>query len=143
MISFFVEHEKFKLNKRKLLSNWIKETIFDNNAKVGDINFIYCDDDKILHVNNEYLGHNYYTDVITFDTSDYFSKKQSINGDIFISIDTVESNAKEYGSTFEEEFHRVTIHGILHLLGFNDLSDEERVVMREMENKYISKYFSL
>ena len=142
MINFFNKCDVFKVTNKTLLRSWIRDTILDNSRKVGDINIIYCTDPYLLEMNNKYLHHNYFTDVITFDTSDYFEKNDKISGDIFISIDTVKANALEYNTTFDEEFHRVTIHGVLHLLGFDDLNEEQSSEMRKMENKYLEKFYS-
>lgn len=141
MITYHVEHSNFKLTQKRKLSKWIKSVINNSSFEVGDLNFIYCDDPYILDLNRKYLNHNYYTDVITFDNTEDFSEENNIiSGDIFISIDTVKANAEEYGSTFEEEFLRVTIHGVLHLLGYDDKTEEEVSVMRQTENYCIEKY---
>ena len=100
-------------------------------CELGAISFIFCNDDYLLDVNRKYLNHDYYTDIITFD----YREGDILSGDIFISLDTVRSNAKEFGSTFKDELHRVIVHGVLHLIGFNDKSEEESLVMRENENK--------
>lgn len=130
----------FSLKNKRQLSQWIKEILTSSNYKVGDINFIFADDDYILDINNQYLGHNYYTDVITFDTSEYDEVKlvNKVSGDIFISVDTVSSNAKEYGTDFLDELHRVIIHGILHLSGHDDITDDEKIEMREAENSALN-----
>ena len=102
--------------------------------KVGDIAYIFCDDEKILEVNRQYLQHDYYTDIITFD----YTEDNVISGDLFISLDTVRSNSEEQGTTYEEELHRVIIHGILHLCGINDKGPGERELMEQAENKALS-----
>jgi len=116
--------------KRKT-NEWIKSVAATYGKKVGDIAYIFCDDDKIIEVNRQYLGHDYYTDIITFDYDD----GNVINGDIFISIDTVRSNAEEQGTEYDEELHRVIIHGVLHLCGINDKGPGEREIMEAAENK--------
>ena len=102
--------------------------------KVGEIGYMFVDDEKILEVNNEYLGHDYYTDVITFD----YDEDDVINGDIVISLDTVRTNAEQFGKTYDDELHRVIIHGILHLCGINDKGPREREIMEENENKALA-----
>ena len=102
--------------------------------KVGDIAYIFCDDEKILEVNRQYLQHDYYTDIITFD----YTEDNVISGDLFISLDTVRSNSEEQGTVYEEELHRVIIHGILHLCGINDKGPGERELMEQAENKALS-----
>ncbi|MBN2670007.1 MAG: rRNA maturation RNase YbeY [Bacteroidales bacterium] len=110
---------------------WIKEVVLSYNKKIGELNFIFTSDEKILEVNRTYLQHDYYTDVITFD----YSEDQKISGDIFISLDTVKTNAEKYSQTFDNELYRVIIHGVLHLVGYQDHSDEDRAQMRKLENK--------
>ena len=118
-----------KIQKRKI-SQWIKKVAEMHNYKVGDISYIFCSDEVILRVNREYLEHDYYTDIITFD----YCEVDVLNGDIFISLDTVASNAEEFGVTFENELHRVLIHGILHLCGQDDQTPELRSEMIAKEN---------
>ena len=108
------------------------------NKECGPINLIFCDDDKILEVNKEYLSHDYYTDIITFD----YSLNQIISGDLFISIDRVKENANRYSKTFENELMRVVFHGVLHLCGYNDKSEEEVLVMRSKEDYYLTQLVS-
>ena len=97
---------------------------------MGAISFIFCNDDYILDVNRKYLNHDYYTDVITFD----YREGKVLSGDVFISLDTVQSNALEFGTTYEEELHRVIVHSVLHLIGFKDKSDNDAQEMRQNEN---------
>lgn len=115
---------------RNTISKWIREVAQGEGKKVGDISYIFCSDDKILEINNQYLQHDYFTDIITFD----YSKRKTISGDIFISLDTVVRNAKEYRVSFDAELKRVMIHGILHLCGQNDSSTEEQQQMRAKED---------
>ena len=121
--------------KRRLVSNWIKEIAILYKKRVGDVAYIFCTDEKILAVNNEYLSHNYYTDVITFD----YSEADILSGDIFISLDTVKSNAEKFNVPFIRELYRVMIHAILHLCGINDRTEEERQIMIENENKALEQ----
>ena len=118
-----------KIRKRDT-KNWIKKVAENFDKKIGDINYLFCNDEKILEVNNQYLSHDFYTDIITFD----YSEGNKISGDIFISLDTVRSNSQKFNTDFLEELYRVIIHGILHLCGVNDKSDKEEKQMRLAEN---------
>lgn len=130
MITYSSENIKFPAIKRRETTAWIKRVAASHNRKVGEVGYLFVDDEKILEVNNEYLGHDYYTDIITFD----YDEGDVINGDIVISLDTVRSNAEQFGKTYEEELHRVIIHGILHLCGINDKGPGEREIMEAAEN---------
>lgn len=122
-----IEMPKFDEEK---VRTWIKEVARRHNRRVGDLNYIFCNDEKILEVNIEFLQHDYYTDIITFD----YSTKRKISGDIFISLDTVASNAELFAKDYDEEFMRVVIHGVLHLCGINDKGEGEREIMEQHEN---------
>ena len=135
MIRFFNKDIKFTLTDKLLLKKWIKEVVSSYGNRVGDINIILCDDTSILEINNQFLGHDYYTDIITFD----YTEGDTINGELYISIDTVRANAQEYGQSFPDELHRVIIHGILHLCGLDDHCDEDIKEMREAENLSLEK----
>lgn len=127
--------------RRRDTSAWIKAVAASYGKRVGSIAYIFCNDDKILEVNRQYLQHDYYTDIITFDYCDderMMGNKDTISGDLFISLDTVRSNAAQQGTTYEEELHRVIIHGILHLCGINDKGPGEREVMEAAENKALA-----
>lgn len=115
-------------------SHWIAAVAASHNRILGDITYIFCDDDRILEVNREFLQHDYYTDIITFD----YSRGRLIRGDLFISLDTVASNAELVGATYREELCRVIIHGILHLCGINDKGPGEREIMERHENEALS-----
>lgn len=117
--------------RRREITSWIRRVAATYGKKTGDIGYLFVDDEKILEVNRQYLGHDYYTDIITFD----YSEEDVIQGDIFISVDTVRSNAEERGLTFDNELHRVIIHGILHLCGINDKGPGEREIMEMAENR--------
>ena len=117
--------------KKRDTSAWIKAVAASYGRKVGEIGYLFVDDEKILEVNREYLGHDYYTDVITFD----YDEDDTVIGDIVISLDTVRSNAQLFGKTYEEELYRVIIHGILHLCGINDKGPGEREIMEAAENR--------
>lgn len=120
--------------KKRDTSAWIKAVAASYGRKVGEIGYLFVDDEKILEVNREYLGHDYYTDVITFD----YDEDDTVNGDIVISLDTVRSNAELFGKSYEDELYRVIIHGILHLCGINDKGPGEREIMEAAENKALA-----
>jgi rRNA maturation RNase YbeY len=132
-ISFAVQ-TTFTLKNRTILKNWIKRTIERNNKQLGEISYIFCSDEQLLEINKEFLNHDYYTDIITFD----YSEADIVSGDLFISIDRIKDNAKTLDVSYKEELHRVIIHGILHLLGFKDKTDEESQNMRLLENECLS-----
>ena len=136
MISYQTDGVKMPSIKRRDVSAWIKVVAKGYGKKVGDIAYIFCNDEKILQVNNDYLQHDYYTDIITFD----YCEDDIISGDLFISLDTVKSNSELVGSTYEQELYRVIIHGILHLCGVNDKGPGEREMMEAAENKALSLY---
>ena len=120
--------------KKRDTSAWIKAVAASYGRKVGEIGYLFVDDEKILEVNREYLGHDYYTDVITFD----YDEDDTVSGDIVISLDTVRSNAQLFEKTYEDELYRVIIHGILHLCGINDKGPGEREIMEAAENKALA-----
>jgi len=130
MITFNTEDTFFPNISKPETTNWIKSIAQQYNKKIGEIAYIFCSDACILKINSEYLQHDYYTDIITFD----YSTENTISGDIFISLDTVKSNAEKYEQPFETELYRVIIHGILHLCGQADKSPEERAEMTRKEN---------
>ena len=131
MISYNSENVKMPKIRKRDTSAWIKQVAASYGRKVGEVGYLFVDDEKILEVNNEYLGHDYYTDIITFD----YSEGKILNGDLYISLDTVFTNADKFGRPYDEELHRVIIHGILHLCGINDKGPGEREVMEAAENK--------
>jgi len=133
MITFNYETE-FVVEKETQLENWIEKVVSDKDFELGEVNYIFCDDDYLLKLNVEFLQHDTLTDIISFDNS----LGKLINGDIFISIERVKENAKEYNVTFEDELHRVMIHGILHYMGLKDKSADEKMIMRKEENKALS-----
>lgn len=138
MIKFSSKDTDFKLTRQKVLKDWIKKILSQHSLKVGDINYLFTNDEEVLKVNQEFLGHDYYTDIITFDTSDYGfpgADEDKVSSDIVISVDTVRENAALYGATFEDELHRVIIHGILHLIGYDDHEEEDKREMREAEDR--------
>lgn len=127
--------------RRRDTSAWIKQVAASYGKKVGSIAYIFCNDEKILEVNRQYLQHDYYTDIITFDyceDEEVMGHKNTISGDLFISLDTVRTNAEQQATTYEEELHRVIIHGILHLVGINDKGPGEREIMEAAENNALA-----
>lgn len=130
-ILYQAEDVKMPSIKKRETSKWIKAVAATYNKEVGEVAFIFCSDHKILEVNNQYLQHDYYTDIITFD----YTEEEIISGDIFISLDTVKSNSQQFATDYDEELHRIIIHGILHLCGINDKAPGEREYMTECENK--------
>ena len=141
MISYNTDGVKMPKIRRRNTSAWIKAVVASYGKKVGSIAYIFCNDEKILEVNRQYLQHDYYTDIITFDYCDdevLMGRKDTVSGDLFISLDTVRTNAEQQGTTYEEELHRVIIHGILHLVGINDKGPGERKIMEAAENKALT-----
>jgi probable rRNA maturation factor len=136
MIQYIAEEVKLPALEKMKINRWIKEVASDYEKKVGDIAYIFCSDEKILEVNNQYLQHDYYTDIITFD----YTEGNVISGDIFISIDTVRSNAEEFKVSYETELLRIIIHGVLHLCGQDDKTPELRIEMSKKENLALEKY---
>ena len=134
MITYNSEGVRMPKIKKRDTSAWIKAVAASYGRKVGEIGYLFVDDEKILEVNREYLGHDYYTDVITFD----YDEDDTVSGDIVISLDTVRSNAQLFGKTYEDELYRVIIHGILHLCGINDKGPGEREIMEAAENKALA-----
>ena len=116
------------------VTRWIKAVAAEYGFGVGNINYVFCSDERELEVNRQFLGHDYYTDVITFD----YSTASTLNGDIFISLDTVRSNAEMVGVSFEDELHRILIHGVLHLTGQGDKTPETKVQMTDKENRALA-----
>lgn len=128
-----------RISNKNNIKKWINYIIEKEFKKsVGDINFYFTDDSEILEINKKYLAHNYYTDIITFN----YCTESSISGDIVISVETVKSNAKDYNVTFENELHRVIVHGILHLLGFDDSTEKQKKEIREKENWALKIFYS-
>ena len=134
MITYNCENVKMPKIRKRDTSAWIKAVAQAHGRKVGEIGYLFVDDEKILEVNNEYLGHDYYTDIITFD----YDEGDVLNGDLVISLDTVKSNAELFNKEYDEELHRVIIHGVLHLCGINDKGPGEREIMEAEENKALA-----
>ena len=135
MIHFISDSIAMPALDERRVSRWIRAVAADYGFSVGTIHYIFCSDERELAVNREFLGHDYYTDVITFD----YSTASTLNGDIFISLDTVRSNAEMVGVSFEQELHRIIIHGVLHLTGQGDKTPETKAQMTEKEEKALAK----
>jgi probable rRNA maturation factor len=135
-ISFFSEETPFTLKGKKEITQWIKNVAGSYNKKVGEINYVFCDDDFLLRMNQEHLQHDTYTDIITFD----YSEETTIEGDIYVSIDRVRENAETFQQPFEQELRRVMIHGVLHLVGYKDKTDDEEKQMRALESKHLEAF---
>jgi len=133
MIRYYCEDISFKLKDKALNNKWLKMVAASELRKIGDINIIFCSDNYILDVNMKYLQHDYFTDIITFD----YCEKDILSGDLFISIDSVRENALFYGTEFPEELNRVMVHGVLHLIGYDDHTEEDIKTMRSKENYYL------
>ena len=133
-ITFFSEETKFILSNDELIKKWIKNAIISEKKELGEVSYVFCPDEYLYKINVEYLQHKTYTDIITFD----YTENNVINGDIFISVERVKENAQLYKTTFENELNRVIIHGILHLLGYKDKSDDDAKTMRNKEDFYLS-----
>ncbi len=135
-IHFFKEDIRFRLQHQQALRKWITKAVVQNKFQLNEINYIFCSDPYLLQLNNQFLKHNFFTDIITFDTS---SEKKTISADIFISIDSVISNAEIFQVSFQDELHRVMIHGVIHLLGFTDKTKKDQAIMRKMEDEWLKK----
>ncbi|MBK0403585.1 rRNA maturation RNase YbeY [Adhaeribacter sp. BT258] len=134
-ISFETEDIHFELTNYQQVSTWIKQVIHNHDYQLGELTFIFCSDDYLHKINLEYLDHDTLTDIITFDNAD---EEGTIEGDIFVSVERVKENAVELKIPFEDELHRVLIHGVLHLLGHDDTTPELKVAMRWEEDKCLS-----
>lgn len=135
MIRYFTQDIDFVLKAKSGHREWLKAVALEENRRLGEISVIFCSDTYLLDINRKYLGHDYYTDIITFD----YSEGDKISGDLFISVDTVRSNSEYYSTGFEDELDRVIVHGLLHLIAYDDHTDEQSAVMRAKENYYLEK----
>ena len=133
-IQFFADDIDFELNEPEAVRAWIEATIVEEKKRLSFINYIFCDDEYLLQINIEHLQHDFYTDIITFPYS-----ATAVESDVFVSIDRVRDNAQNLNIAFIEELHRVLIHGVLHLCGHKDESDEDETAMRQKENYYLQK----
>lgn len=134
MIQFF--YEKLQESVNTDYQKWLEDIILSEGKKPGEINYIFCDDEYLLKINQDYLQHDYYTDIITFD----YVKGKTISGEIFVSLQRISDNASTLSRDYEEELKRVLAHGILHLAGYKDKTEEEEKEMRRMEDLYLAKY---
>ena len=135
MVRYFIQDTDFLFKRRAVRNAWLKAVAVEENCRLGEISVIFCSDAYLLDMNKKYLGHDYFTDIITFD----YSEGELLSGDLFISVDTVRSNAAFYSAKFDDELDRVIVHGLLHLIGYDDHSEEEFAAMKEKENYYLSK----
>ena len=124
---------KFTLKSRKKIKNWLYHISTSENFKIGKLTYVFCDNDFLLQINQKYLKHDYYTDVITFD----YSNQKEINGDILISVEQVTLNSKKYNESKLDELYRVMAHGLLHLIGYNDKNKKDKKIMNEKESFYL------
>jgi probable rRNA maturation factor len=136
MIQYIAEEVELPVLQKQKINRWIKDTALAYGKKAGDISYIFCTDKRILEVNNQFLQHDFYTDIITFD----YTERDVISGDIFISLETVASNAADFKVSFDEELKRILIHGILHLCGQDDKTPESRLEMTRKENLALEMY---
>lgn len=134
MITYNTDGTKMPKIRKRDTTAWIKAVVASYGKRVGEIGYLFVNDERIIEVNREYLGHDYFTDIITFD----YCEGDTLNGDIVISLDTVRSNAELFGRPYDEELHRVIIHGVLHLCGINDKGPGEREIMEAAENKALA-----
>ena len=136
MIRYFYEDTDFNFRHKLETKRWLKFVAESEIRKIGDVNVIFCSDNYILDVNMKYLQHDYFTDIITFD----YCEGSVLSGDLFISVDSVRDNASFYQTEFSEELKRVIVHGLLHLIGYDDHSDSEQKLMRSKEDYYLSQW---
>lgn len=134
MVTYQAEQTKKPFIRYRETTAWLRKVAAAYGCRLGDIAYIFCNDERILEVNRQFLQHDYYTDIITFD----YSEGDLLSGDIFISLDTVRTNSEEFGTTYDEELHRVIAHGVLHLCGINDKGPGEREQMEAAENQALS-----
>ncbi|UTW63898.1 rRNA maturation RNase YbeY [bacterium SCSIO 12741] len=135
-IEFYSEDIDFQIDKPEYIQNWIEKCVQENSFSIEHINYIFCSDPYLLDINQKYLNHDYFTDIITFDNSE--PESEDLEGDLYISIDRVRDNALQLDQPFERELHRVMIHGVLHLMGFQDKTPEQESEMRDQEDKCLN-----
>lgn len=133
MVRYFYEDTEFRFGQKRLNNRWLKSAAGNENRSLGDVNIVFCSDNYLLDINLRYLQHDYYTDIITFD----YCEGSTLSGDLFISIDSVRDNASHFGAGFDDELNRVIVHGLLHLIGYDDHTPEEQSVMRAKEDYYL------
>lgn len=130
-INFYNHEIEFSVKNPSHVKNWLKEVATQEGLKIDELSYIFCSDDYLLNINQQYLDHDTYTDIITFDLTD---EKGVVNGEVYISVDRVADNAKKFKNTLEDELHRVIVHGLLHLIGYDDKNPAEKAGMREKED---------
>lgn len=134
MISYYFQDTDFKFRDRRKTNEWLKLAAESEIRRIGNISIIFCSDNYVLDINQKYLQHDYFTDIITFDYCD----GDRLSGDLFISVDSVRENSVEFGTEFKDELNRVIIHGLLHLVGYDDHTEKDIKLMRSKENYYLS-----
>lgn len=139
MVRYFFEDTDFQFKPKRFTSTWLKTVAESEIRRLGEVNLIFCSDNYILDINQRFLQHDYFTDIITFD----YCEGNVISGDLFISVDSVRENSLEYGTEFEDELNRVIVHGVLHLVGYDDHTEEDVKEMRSKENYYLDLRKSL
>ncbi|MEI2749165.1 MAG: rRNA maturation RNase YbeY [Ferruginibacter sp.] len=139
MINFYFQ-QTATLRSRRKLKSFLADLARKERKQLDELSIVFCSDEYLLNINREHLAHDYYTDIITFDLS--ASKEAGISGELYISIDRVKDNAKQFGSTFTQELHRVIFHGLLHLCGYKDKRQTDIAMMRKKEAHYLKRYFS-
>lgn len=137
-ITFFSEDIDFELENQSAVKHWLEQVAQNHKREISELNYIYCSDNYLLEVNKTYLNHDYFTDIITFDQSE--PDEECIEADIFISIDRVKENALTHKTDWHQELRRVMVHGLLHLIGFDDKTDEQKAAMRKSEDACLSLY---
>ena len=138
MIRYFTEDTTFSLKGKRLISKWLKQVAEQRGYRMGELNYIFCSDPYLLAINQQFLDHDYETDIITFDNSDDYLQEtghKGVSADIYISVDTVRANGEIYGEGFDRELHRVIVHGLLHLIGYDDVTVWKQQRMRAAENR--------
>ena len=143
MIRYFSEDTSFSLKRKRLIGKWLREVALERGYVVGELNYIFCSDPYLLAINRQFLDHDYETDIITFDNSeDYLLEtgRKGVSADIYISIDTVRANGEVYGEGFDRELRRVIVHGLLHLIGYDDCDAWHQQRMRAAENRALKLY---
>lgn len=134
MISYYFQDTDFKFRDRRKTNEWLKLAAESEIRRIGNISIIFCSDNYVLDINQKYLQHDYFTDIITFD----YCEGDRLSGDLFISVDSVRENSVEFGTEFKDELNRVIIHGLLHLVGYDDHAEKDIKLMRSKENYYLS-----
>jgi probable rRNA maturation factor len=137
MLNFFSENVDFDLPRPLKTKKWLKTTSESEGYEINELNYIFCSDEYLLEINKQYLDHDYFTDIITFDNSEEDNK---LEGDIYVSIDRVRENAATFHVDFETELRRVLVHGLLHLTGYGDADEEQKSLMRAKENQYLTLF---